>query len=92
MPQNITQLIVTNKKPHKAASTDTIRRWIKNLFAETKAIPNIFTAHSKDIIKRAGLSTRRIKRFSFVFPLFRGFCYFHFFHVCRRGCRGTGQR
>ena len=46
MPQNITQLIVTNKKLHKAASTDTIRRWIKNLFAETKAIPNIFTAHS----------------------------------------------
>ena len=32
------------------------------------------------------------KRLSIVFSLFHGFCYFHFFDVCRRGYRGTGQR
>ena len=32
------------------------------------------------------------KRLSIVFSLFHGFCYFHFFDVCRRDCRGTGQR
>jgi len=45
-PKNVTQLIVTHRKPHKAASGDTIRRWIQNLFADTKAIPYTFTAHS----------------------------------------------
>ena len=43
---DIKQLIVTYGKPKRAASADTIRRWIKELFNTTGAIPNTFTPHS----------------------------------------------
>lgn len=46
VPNNVTQLIVTYGRPKRAASGDTIRRWIKDLFKATTAIPNMFSPHS----------------------------------------------
>ena len=33
-------------QPHRPASADIIRRWVKDLFRETKIIPEYFTPHS----------------------------------------------
>ena len=39
------RLIITHRKPYHTASTDTLRRWIKETFTETNLIEN-FTPHS----------------------------------------------
>ena len=49
---------------------------------------DLMAGQNKDIIKRAGLRTVAHQT---AFHCFF-FCYFHFFDVSRRGCRGTGQR
>ena len=46
VPHDCTQLLITYGKPKRPAATDTVRRWVKDLFKETKVIPEYFTPHS----------------------------------------------
>lgn len=43
---SFTNLLITYKKPYKAASTQTISRWIKNILKRSGLDTSIFTAHS----------------------------------------------
>lgn len=43
---NIDRLLLTYKKPHKPASSQTISRWIKQVLLESGVDVTIFTAHS----------------------------------------------
>ena len=45
-PPEIKQFLVTYIKPHKAASDDTISRWIKNTISRTGFDIDVFKAHS----------------------------------------------
>ena len=44
VPKEVTKLFITTKKPYRAASSDTLRRWVKNTL--TKAGIFNFSAHS----------------------------------------------
>lgn len=45
-PVNIDNLIISFKKPHKPASSQTLSRWIKQTLAESGVDVSVFSAHS----------------------------------------------
>ena len=69
--KDVKELLITYRRPHKPATSDTIARWITNTLQEAGIDTTVFTSHScrasstskaklrmpiKDIMKRAGWS------------------------------------
>lgn len=66
-PTNMDSLILTYKKPHRAASSQTIGRWIKQTLHESGIDTSIFGSHSTrhastSAASRAGISVDVIRR------------------------------
>lgn len=64
---DVKNLIITFKKPHKKASTQTISRWIKATLGEAGVDTSIFSAHSTrhastSAAKRCGISIDSIRK------------------------------
>lgn len=64
---NIENLLLTYKKPHKAASSQTISRWIKQVLSESGVDISVFRAHSArhaatSAARRAGVSVDAIRK------------------------------
>lgn len=66
-PSDTESLILTSKKPYRAASSQTIGRWIKQTLADSGIDTNVFSAHSTrhaatSAAHRAGASVDVIRR------------------------------
>lgn len=64
---NVANLLLTHKKPYRAATTQTIRRWIKDMLESSGVDTTIFNAHSTrhastSAALRAGMSLDTIRR------------------------------
>ena len=67
VPPEIKQLLVTYRRPLKAASDDTISRWIKSTIPSAGIDNDVFTAHStrsasSSKVKQVGISCTEILR------------------------------
>lgn len=66
-PNNVDHLILTHKKPHKAATSQSISRWIKEVLSESGIDTSVFSAHSTrhastSAAASAGVSIDAIRR------------------------------
>lgn len=66
-PSDVVQLLITHKRPHRAASSQTIARWIKQTLEESGVDTSVFSAHSTrhastSAALRSGLSVNIIRK------------------------------
>ena len=65
--KGITSLFITNRKPFKAATPQTLSHWVKDTLAESGRNTSVFTAHSTrhastSAAKRKGLNLDVLRR------------------------------
>ena len=64
------RFLISYRKPYHAASVDTLRKWIKETFAETNLIKN-FTLHSC----RSASATKAFNMSLYIFDILRQACW-----------------